>query len=124
VSAALWSGACGSSPITSSNDLGPALPTPTQPAVVTFRATGPDPQVLQFFAGREVTFVNADSRPREIYGDLHPDHKGVCPEMNLGRLAPGESRKVRASNPSYMLCYYHDESAPADVAQQGLVVFY
>jgi len=117
-------GGCTDSPIRSTNDLGPALPATVLPPIITLRASGPDPQVLHIYEGRKVTFRNADSRVWEIYGDVHPDHKGPCPEMNLGALAPGESREVLASNAFYALCFYHDESAPSSQARAGLIVFY
>jgi hypothetical protein len=111
--------------ITSSNDVGPALPIVVLPPVVVLRPSGPDPQVLEIHEGRKVTFINGDTRPRQIFGDVHPTHTGgACPEMNLGALQPGESREVVWSHTRYIICYYHDEAAPDIAAQQGVLVVY
>jgi hypothetical protein len=52
------------------------------------------PQTITVPIGSQVTFVNQDSRPHEMYSDPHPIHTD-CPDLNqVGHLDPGQSRQT------------------------------
>ena len=58
-------------------------------------------------AGAQVTFINNDSRPHEMFSDPHPEHTD-CPEINqVGHLEPGQSRQT-GNLVTIRTCGYHD----------------
>jgi hypothetical protein len=115
--------ACGYSRITTPKWDSPYPETPPQPPIVTIRSTGVEPQILHQTSARDVTFVNEDSRPHTLYGDLHPTHQGYaeCSVVNaMGALQPGERRRIDEF--PLGLCGYHDENDPENTAFRGYVV--
>ena len=123
VTLALLAAACGSSTGGGPSTDPAASPSPTGPPVLTITAAGVDPQVLHTFDSREtVTFVNADSRTHELRSDPHPDHT-ECPAISGGPIAPGERREIAGpSLPRFTLCFYHEETEPANNSYRGVVV--
>jgi hypothetical protein len=90
---------------------------------MTITAVGVDPQVLHAFDAQEpITFANDDVRPHDVRSDPHPAHSD-CPSLNVGTLNPGERRQIDgATLPRFTLCYYHDETDPANSAYRGVIV--
>jgi hypothetical protein len=100
-----------------------ASPSPLGPPILTITSAGVNPQVLHTFDEREtVTVVNGDSRAHDMRSDPHPAHTD-CPALNLGTMAPGERREIPGpSLPGFTLCYFHDETDPANSVFRGVVV--
>ena len=117
-SLALVLAGCGSSNITTP----PARNLPTPEPVrteVTIRASGIDPTVFHIFDTRKVKFVNADNTPHSIFSDQHPAHDTCRGVLNV-TLQAGESLEIE--NLPIDACFFHDESNPAAVAFQGVLV--
>ena len=94
-----------------------------QPPIVTITPTGLDPKILHQTTGRDVTFVNADTKPHTLYGDAHPahhDYKECAVVDELGELPPGARRRIDVF--PLGLCGFHDEAEPQNPAFQGYVV--
>jgi len=78
------------------------------------------PQKITVARGSQVTFVNQDSRPHEMYSDPHPDHTD-CPELNqVGHLEPGQSRQSGNLNIARN-CGFHDHINFELTALQGTI---
>ena len=94
----LWAGsmgillaACGGG--SSSNPSPSPTPSPGgggMPPTITIASDAVSPKNITVARGSQVTFVNNDSRPHEMYSDPHPEHTD-CPEINdVGFLNPGD----------------------------------
>ena len=72
--------------------------------------------------GQTVTFINNDSRSREIASNPHPQH-GTCPgiEGGLGILAPGQTGQTHNFG-NTGTCGYHDHQDDTNVKFQGSIV--
>jgi plastocyanin len=78
------------------------------------------PQRITIARGTQVTFVNQDSRPHEMYSDPHPEHTD-CPELNqVGHLEPGQSRQSGNLNIARD-CGFHDHINFELTALQGTI---
>lgn len=88
------------------------------PARVEITDRGLEPSNLAVPPGGELTFVNRGSQPHQIESDPHPLHTR-CPWLNGKRLAPGESRTVKA--PDAGQCTFHDHLHPNDPGLRGSV---
>jgi plastocyanin len=99
-------------------------PTPTPPptgTTVTITAAGVSPRDLTVAAGTRVTFINNDSRPRNITSNEHPEHLD-CVEINdVGRLNSGQSRQT-GNLVTVRTCGYHDHDDPDSTAVQGRII--
>lgn len=93
----------------------PTSPDPT-PSIggttITIQQNGVmSPSVLTISQGTRVTFINNDSRARDIHSDPHPNH-GDCPEIDqVGNLSTGQSRETGNLN-TVRTCGYHDHNDP------------
>jgi hypothetical protein len=68
-----------------------------------------------------VTFINNDSRPRNITSNEHPEHLD-CVEINdVGRLNSGQSRQT-GNLVTVRTCGYHDHDDPDSTAVQGRII--
>ena len=115
--------ACGGSRIVSSRDPVSEDERIVQEPVVTLGEGNVTPQVLHLYEGRRVTFVNADTRPRTIFGDIHPAHRMTeCQPVNVGTLEPGERHEVDWPAAVFAICYFHEEAEPDRRSLQGVVV--
>jgi hypothetical protein len=101
------------------NQTAPSPPAP-QALTVTVGATGVSPVAL---TGPRATvdFVNRDTEVHDIRSNPHPNHSD-CPELNVGRIAPGQRVSILTPLESGRRCGYHDETAPDDVRFQGTIV--
>jgi plastocyanin len=91
-------------------------------ATVTLTGAGASPATVTVAVGQTVTFVNSDSRQREIGSDPHPNH-GTCPsiEAGVGLLAPGQTKVTRAFG-NAGTCRYHDHLDDTNQAFRGTIV--
>jgi plastocyanin len=91
-------------------------------ATGTLTGAGVSPATVTVAVGQAVTFVNNDSRQREIASDPHPNH-GTCPSIEAGvsLLAPGQTKVSRAfANAG--TCRYHDHLDDTNQAFRGTIV--
>ncbi len=78
------------------------------------------PQTLTVPRGTQVTFINNDSRPHEMYSDPHPEHTD-CPELNqVGHLEPGQRHDSGNLN-TPRRCGFHDHINFENRALQGTI---
>ncbi|HEY2431903.1 MAG TPA: hypothetical protein VGI12_04445 [Vicinamibacterales bacterium] len=91
-------------------------------ATVTLTANGANPLSVTVSVGQTVTFVNNDSRSREISSNPHPQH-GTCPgiEAGLGIIAPGATATTHNFG-NAGTCGYHDHQDDTNVRFQGSIV--
>lgn len=83
-----------------------------QATTITIQQGGvPNPPVLTVSPGTRVTFINGDSRNRDIFDDPHPTH-GDCPEIaQVNFLAPGQQRQT-GNLDTVRTCGWHDHNEP------------
>lgn len=86
-------------------------------ATVTITASGTNNVTVN--VGQSVTFVNNDSRARNMSSDPHPVHTD-CPALNVGVLAPGQSRTTNAFTTA-RTCGFHDHDDPDNGQARGSV---
>jgi plastocyanin len=86
-------------------------------ATVTFTASGTNSVTVN--TGQSVTFVNNDSRARNVSSDPHPVHTD-CPPLTVGVLAPGQSRTSNALTTA-RTCGFHDHDDPDNPNARGQV---
>lgn len=84
--------------------------------VVTISESGFSPQVITVKAGETVTWMNSDSKVKDVSSAVHPTHQ-VYPPLNLGNIAVGESKSL--TFPTAGTFKYHDHLYPI---QTGSVV--
>ena len=91
-------------------------------ATVTITGAGVSPATVTVAVGQAVTFINNDSRQREIASDPHPQH-GTCPSIEAGvsLLAPGQTKVTRAFG-NAGTCRYHDHLDDGNQAMRGTIV--
>ncbi len=91
-------------------------------ATVTISAAGAAPGTVTVTVGQAVTFVNNDTRQREIASDPHPAH-GSCPSIEGGvsLLAPGQTKVTRPFTTAGT-CRYHDHLEPSNQTLRGTIV--
>lgn len=119
--AGLMAGCGGSSPTAPSGGSGGGSSSGPGPvgATITITSGGMSPNTVSVNVGQSVTLVNNDSRSHEISSNPHPSHT-ECPALNLGALAPGQSRTSNAFTTA-RTCGYHDHLDPGNSAWQGQV---
>jgi plastocyanin len=116
VATALLTSACGGS------DSGGSMPT-TPPGALTFTisSAGVSPKTLTVAVGSQVTFVNNDVIPHQMYSDPHPEHSD-CRELDaVGFLAPGQSKQSDNLN-IIRTCGFHDHGQPLNTFLQGSIL--
>jgi plastocyanin len=116
LTAALFAAACGGSSSTSpSTGGGPSGPT----IVISNNAVSP--ASITVSVGSQVTFVNNDSRPHDMFSDPHPEHT-QCPEINqVGHLEAGQSRQT-GNLVTPRTCGYHDHELFNLRSLQGTII--
>jgi hypothetical protein len=119
VTLASCGGGSGSPTSPSPNTGGGSGGTPVVTNTVTITSAGLDNRSISIAAGSRVMFVNNDSRAHEPSSNPHPTHTD-CPELNIGSLAPGQSRESQALNTA-RTCGFHDHQNPGDSSLQGSV---
>jgi plastocyanin len=78
------------------------------------------PQALTVARGTQVTFINNDGRPHEMYSDPHPEHTD-CTELNqVGHLEPGQRRDT-GNLVTPRRCGFHDHLNFENRALQGTI---
>jgi hypothetical protein len=90
---------------------------PANPYTFTLMSSGVSPKELTVPLGTRVLFVNNDSRPHDMASDPHPEHD-QCPDINLGLLAPGQSRET-LNLVSPRTCGFHDHDNPPPTTSAG-----
>jgi hypothetical protein len=95
--------------------------TPADPSLtITISSTGASPRALVVPRGSQVTFINHDSVPHQMYSDPHPEHTD-CPEFDsVGNLSPGQSRTT-TNLVATGTCHFHDHLNFANTALRGSV---
>jgi plastocyanin len=87
---------------------------------ITITAAGASPRALTVPLGTQVTFVNNDSVPHDMYSDPHPEHTD-CPEFDsVGHLVPGASRQTKNLTTT-RVCGFHDHINPFVTALTGSI---
>src|SRR5688500_4662464 len=81
--------ACGQAKVTTTIPDGPVLP-----AIVTLTANGASPPQLHIYTKEGVTFVNQDSRSREIRFDAPRSTAPGCSAIAVGLIPAGQERKT------------------------------
>jgi hypothetical protein len=94
---------------------------PVLPPVVTLTANGAEPLQLHLYTQEGVTFVNQDSRSREVRFDAARSTDSGCAAIAVGRIEAGQQRTTPLL-PGFALCYYGVADAPQDARFQGVVV--
>lgn len=89
-------------------------------ATITIANGGVNPASVAISVGQSVTFVNNDSRGRQIASDPHPNHTD-CPAINaVGLLQPGQSRPTHALT-TVRTCGFHDHDDPDNANMRGQI---
>jgi plastocyanin len=89
------------------------------PIGATINITGSGTNSVTVSVGQSVTFVNNDSRTRNMSSDPHPVHTD-CPALNVGVLTPGQSR-TSAALTNARTCGFHDHDDPDNPQVRGAV---
>jgi plastocyanin len=98
----------------------PVLSSPVPATTITISGSGVSPNNITVAAGSRVTFVNQDSRTRDISSNPHPTHT-QCPAINeVGQLQAGQSRSTGTLSAG--TCGYHDHNDPDNTAYRGQIV--
>ena len=96
-------------------------PTPTGTTTITITSTGASPKNIVLPRGGQVTFVNRDAVPHQMYSDPHPEHTD-CPEFDsVGFLSPGQSRQTK-NLVTAGTCNFHDHGDASNISLRGSVV--
>jgi plastocyanin len=112
--------ACGSSGPSAATPAGGGCTTGPDTTTIIIANNAVCPQKITVARGSQVTFVNQDSVPHEMYSDPHPDHTD-CPELNqVGHLEPGQSRQSGNLNIA-RACGFHDHINFQITALQGTI---
>ncbi len=83
---------------------------------ITYADSGFSPASLTVKVGETITVKNTGTTPVSFNSDPHPQHTSF-PELNLGRIGPGESKTVTLS--SAKTYTYHNHLNPS---QRGTIV--
>jgi plastocyanin len=91
-------------------------------ATVTMTSNGVSPSSVTVSVGQTVTFINNDTRSREMASNPHPQH-GSCPgiEAGIGVIAPGQTKTTHNFG-NAGTCGYHDHQDDTNTRFQGTIV--
>ena len=92
---------------------------PVETNTIAIGTTGADPRAITIAVGSRVTFVNNDTRSHDMNSGPHPEHT-QCPELNVGAIAPGQSRESQPFTAA-KTCNFHDHELPTTSSLQGTV---
>jgi hypothetical protein len=98
----------------------PVLSSPVPATTITITSSGVSPNNVTAAVGSRVTFVNQDSRARDISSNPHPTHTQCPPINDVGLLQPGQSRATGALTAG--TCGYHDHNDPDNTSYRGQIV--
>lgn len=84
--------------------------------MIKITATGFEPKVITIKAGETITWINQDTKIRNISSDPHPQHTAY-PDLNKGNIAAG--KEVSLAFPKAGTYKYHDH---LQATQTGTVV--
>jgi plastocyanin len=88
---------------------------------ITIANNAVSPKNIVVARGSQVTFVNNDTVPHEMFSDPHPDHTD-CPEINqVGFLNPGQTRQTGNMTTNRTVCGFHDHGLPDVAGLQGSI---
>jgi plastocyanin len=94
---------------------------PSSNVTVTITHNGVVPVNLTVPPGSQVTFVNNDTVPHNMYSNPHPEHTD-CPEFDsVGYLSPGQNRQTDNLN-IVRTCGYHDHDDAQNPKWQGNIM--
>jgi plastocyanin len=106
-------------PAPSPNPPPPPTPPPAGGTTITITSAGVSPRDLAVARGTRVTFVNSDAVGHDMNSNPHPEHTS-CTDMNVGNVAPGQSRQTDVLNIA-RTCGYHDHNQPSNANLQGTI---
>lgn len=91
-------------------------------ATITIGSNGAvSPARVTISVGQSVTFINNDTRVRDMASNPHPAHTD-CPAMDAaGSLSPGQTKLTNAFTTA-RTCGFHDHNDPANAALAGSIV--
>ncbi len=81
-----------------------------QQSVVKITATGFQPSTITIKAGESVTWINQETKIRNVSSDPHPQHT-LHPFMNIGNIAASKESSVTFSSKGTYT--YHDHLTPS-----------
>jgi len=112
--------ACGSSPNSPSpSPSGSGNPGPSGATIIIANGSV-SPQSVQIAVGQSVTFVNNDSRSRQMTSNPHPVHTD-CPPINaVGNIPAGQTRVTNAFTTA-RTCGFHDHDDPDNAGVRGSI---
>lgn len=89
-------------------------------ATITIANGAVSPQSVQIAVGQSVTFVNNDSRARQMTSNPHPVHTD-CPPINaVGNIPAGQTRVTNAFTVA-RTCGFHDHNDPDNPGVRGSI---
>jgi plastocyanin len=89
-------------------------------ATITIANGSVSPQSVQIAVGQSVTFVNNDSRSRQMTSNPHPTHTD-CPPINaVGNIPAGQTRVTNAFTTA-RTCGFHDHTDPDNPGVRGTI---
>ena len=87
---------------------------------ITISAAGATPRTLVVRPGSQITFINSDSVPHDMFSDPHPEHTD-CPEFDsVGHLVPGATRQTKNLT-ALGVCGFHDHINPGIQSLKGSI---
>jgi plastocyanin len=93
---------------------------PSGGTTITITSAGASPRNLTVPPGTQITFVNHDTVPHDMYSDPHPEHTD-CPEFDsVGHLAPGATRQTQNLT-TIRVCGFHDHINPFVTSLTGSI---
>lgn len=91
-------------------------------ATITLTSSGATSRSVTVAVGQAVTFVNNDSRSREMASDPHPQH-GSCPSLEAGLgTIPAGATKITHAFANAGTCGFHDHLDSSNSAFQGAII--
>ena len=124
--AALAMVACGGSGSSSSSSPSPTSPSTTPAGAVTTSTitisnNTVTPKNIIVTRGSQVTFINNDTVPHQMFSNPHPEHTD-CPEINqVGFLNPGQTLRTGNMVTNRTVCGFHDHGLPDVAGLQGSI---
>lgn len=91
-----------------------------QNLALTLTSAGLSAPTADLAIGGTVTITNSDSRSHDMDSDPHPAHSD-CPALNIGPIAPGQSRTSSAQNTA-RACGMHDHDNPGTQSLMRTIV--
>lgn len=93
-----------------------ASPAAVEGSVITYSDSGFSPASIKVKVGETVTFKNDSESTVQVNSAVHPTHT-LYPELNIGSIAPGESKSVTFTTAGTKKYHNH-----LDAGQTGTIV--